>query len=149
MYKRIIASSAAVLVLALAVPAFAGGAHCSGSQGATAWAGACLQRSANGAVTVAEVAAGSPAAKAGLKSGDVVVAVNGNRLADAKERSMCSASGECTAGSQVTYTVRRGSATREVKFKLVPMPSNARDKFAQRDGSFDPALAALVLPAAK
>ena len=82
MQKRLSASFAAVLTLALAVPAFAGGANCAGSSSAsvtanksscsdkasasnTAWAGAWLERSSSGKVTVAHVAKNSPAHRAG------------------------------------------------------------------------------------
>ena len=151
MLKKLAASAVAVLSLAaiVAVPAFAGGAHCSGEKGAstTAWAGAWLQRSAAGAVTVAEIASGSPAAKAGLKKGDIVTAVNGYDLADRKDRAMCSANAECNVGSTVTYTIQRGNSTKALKVKLTTMPADAASRFANRDASFDPALAAMVMPA--
>jgi putative serine protease PepD len=151
MLKKLATSAAAVLALAalVAVPAFAGGAHCSGekSSSTTAWAGAWLQRSAAGAVTVAEIAGGSPAAKAGLKKGDIVTAVNGYDLADSKDRAMCSAKAECNVGSTVTYTIQRGKSTKSVKVKLEQMPADAANRFANREASFDPALAAIVMPA--
>jgi len=152
MLKKLAASAAAVLALAafVALPALAGGAHCGSSKSAskTAWAGAWLQRSADGAVTVAEIAGGSPAAKAGLKKGDIVTAVNGYDLADSKDRAMCAAKAECNVGSAVTYTIQRGKATKSIKVKLESMPSDATARFAHRDASFDPALAAVVMPAA-
>lgn len=146
------AAFAAILALVVAVPAFAGGEQCAGmkcSHSTTAWAGACLQRSASGAVTVAEVAAGSPAAKAGLQAGDIVTAVNGYRLADSHERASCSANARCSVGSTVTYTIQRGSATKDFKVALVRMPAGAAEKFSKRAASFDPALAALVMPASR
>lgn len=151
MPKKFAASIAALaLVAVVAVPAFAGGAHCGSEKSAstTAWAGACLERSADGAISVASVVPGSPAARAGLKSGDLVTAVNGYKLADSKERAMCSSKAECNVGSQVTYTVLRGSKTKDFKLTLVKMPTDAATKFAKRDASFDPSLAALVMPAA-
>lgn len=151
MLKKLAASATAVLALAalVAVPAIAGGSHCSSakSAGKTAWAGAWLQKSAAGAVTVAEVASGSPAAKAGLKQGDIVTAVNGYNLADSKDRAMCASKAECNVGSAVTYTIQRGNSTKTVKVKLEKMPADAASRFANRDASFDPALAAIVMPA--
>ncbi|MFN8587156.1 MAG: PDZ domain-containing protein [Candidatus Eisenbacteria bacterium] len=154
MRRKIVVSLLAVAALACAVPAFAGGDHCSGAKSATAWGGACLQRSADGALSVAEVAAGSPAARAGLKAGDIVVAVNGKRVANAKESGACSMSASscaasCTAGAQMTYTVRRGTATKDVKLKLVPMSGDAAERFANRGGVHDAQYAALVIPATK
>jgi S1-C subfamily serine protease len=150
MLKKLTASAAAVLALAafVAVPAFAGGAHCGEkSTSTTAWAGAYLQRTPTGAVTVAEVAGGSPAAKAGLKKGDIVTAVNGYELADSKERAECASKAECNVGSSVTYTIQRGKSTKTVKVKLEQMPADAANRFANREASFDPALAAIVMPA--
>jgi S1-C subfamily serine protease len=155
------ASAAAALVLAVSVPAFAGGSHCSSGSAtsasakgscsstmSTAWAGAWLQRAPSGTVTVAEVAKGSPAAKAGLKSGDVVVAVNGYDLSDSDARAMCASKAECTVGSTIFYTVQRGNSTKNLKFKLEKMPANATERYASRDAGFDPALAAVVMPIA-
>ena len=146
--KKLAASSAVLAVaLALAAPAFAGGDHCGAMKGASAsaWAGACLQRAESGAVTVAQVVPGSPAEKAGLRSGDIVTAVNGVRLASGEQ---CAA-GSCSVGSKVTYTVQRGNATKNVAVKLVKMPADAASRWAARDARFDAALAAFVAPAAK
>ena len=161
--KKITTSAAAVLALAMAVPAFAGGAHCSGAKSSavtadakascaskntnTAWAGAWLQRDEYGIVTVADVAKGSPAAKSGLKSGDVVLAVNGYDLSDSEARAMCASKAECNVGSTVTYTVQRGKSTKDLKLKLEKMPSNATERFPSRKAGFDPTLAAVVMPA--
>ncbi len=163
MKKVLAASAVAAFVLAMSVPAFAGGGSCSGSSAAmaeghgscsgmssasAAWAGAWLQRSASGTVTVAEVAKGSPAAKAGLKSGDVVLAVNGYNLGDSEARAMCASKASCKVGSTVIYTVNRGSSTKDLKFKLEKMPASATERYASRDASFEPMLAAVVMPIA-
>ena len=159
MKKMLSASAVAVLVLAMSVPAFAGGGSCSGSSASAmsgscsamhnaAWAGAWLQRSASGTVTVAEVAKGSPAAKAGLKAGDVVAAVNGYDLSSSESRAMCASKANCSVGSTVTYTVNRAGKTKDLKLKLEKMPANATERFASRDAGFDPMLAAVVMPTA-
>lgn len=145
-----------VLMLALAVPALAcsdkktsaamaSADHgcCANKASAAVWAGAWLERSQNGAVRVADVAKNSPAARSGLKAGDVVVAVNGNKVGAKGE---CSFSHEeCTLGSSVAYTVQRGRSTKVMKLKLEKMPATATERFADREASFDPALATLVL----
>jgi S1-C subfamily serine protease len=162
MKKTLSASAAAVFALAIVAPAFAGpncGSHkttaatvtadaasCHSKGASAAWAGAWLQRSEDGQVTVADVAKGSPAAKAGLKSGDVVLAVNGYDLNDTEARAMCASKAECNVGSKVTYTVQRGKSTKNLKFKLEKMPADATDRFASRNASFDPVLAAVVMP---
>lgn len=148
----------AALTLALAVPALAGGAQCSGTKSAAVanaegccankastavWAGAWLERSQSGSVRVADVAKNSPAARSGLKRGDIVVAVNGNKVGANGE---CSFSHEeCALGSSVAYTVQRGRSTKVMKLKLEQMPATATERFADREASFDPMLATLVL----
>ncbi len=163
MKKKLTFPAVAVLTCALALPALAGGEHCSGKANATtasagksacsssaksaAWAGAWLQRSASGQVTVADVAAGSPASRSGLKAGDVVVAVNGRDLAS-KASGECMSSADCKVGAAVAYTIQRGSSTKVVKVKLEKMPEQATAKFASLEASFDPTLAAVVIPIA-
>ena len=161
--RRLTASAATVLALAVAIPAFAGGAHCGGGKEASttsaeaasscgsssksaAWTGAWLQRTEAGKVTVAEVAKGSPAARSGLRAGDLVLAVNGYDLSNSKERAMCESSAECKVGSAVTYKVQRGRSTKSVRCQLEQMPSTATARFANRQASFEPALAAVVMP---
>lgn len=164
MKKGLTALAACVLALAVTAPAFAGGAHCGSSKSAaavtadkascatkssatTAWSGAWLERDASGVVTVAEVAKGSPAARTGLKAGDVVLAVNGYDLSDTEDRAMCASKADCSVGSAVTYTVQRGAATKNIKLKLEKMPAQATARYQSRKASFDPMLAALVVPA--
>ena len=163
MKKMLTASAAAALALAMTVPAFAGGANCSshkasattasaqeacaGKSKNTAWAGAWLERSTSGSVTVAGIAKGSPASRSGLKNGDVVLAVNGYDLSNAEAREMCASKASCSVGSAVTYTVQRGRSTKAIKLKLEQMPADATERFANRQASFDPALAAVVMPA--
>jgi C-terminal processing protease CtpA/Prc len=160
MKKMFASSAAAVLALAVAVPAFAGGGscsgeskassasmadHCAGKTTSAAWAGAWLQRSSDGRVMVADVAKGSPASKAGLKRGDLVLAVNGYDLSNTEQRAMCASKAACNVGSTLTYRVQRGRSTKDLTFKLAKMPSDATQRFASRQASFDPALAAVVM----
>ena len=161
MKKMLAASAVTALALGVSVAAFAGGSSCSGSASAAsadagyscsahatksaAWSGAWLQRSPSGTLTVAEVAKGSPAAKAGLKSGDVVVAVNGYDLSNADARATCASKADCKVGSTVSYMVMRNGSTKNVKLKLEKMPSDATERYASREAGFDPALAAVVM----
>lgn len=159
MNKMLTASAASVLALAMSVPVFAGGSHCGSQASATtadakascaskataaAWAGAWLQRSASGKVTVAEVAKGSPAARSGLKTGDLVLAVNGYDLGNSEDRALCASKAECNIGSAVTYMVQRGRSTKSIKLRLEKMPANATARFG-RQSTFDPMLAAVVV----
>ena len=164
MKRMLSASAAAVLALALTVPAFAGGSQCAGHEKAGAasadaygscaaktgaWSGAWLRHSPAGQVIVVDVAKGSPAARSGLKSGDIVLAVNGYDLSDNEQHAMCASKADCNVGSSVTYKVQRGNSTRSLKFMLAKMPANTNARFASRQASFDPVLAAAVIPAKK
>jgi S1-C subfamily serine protease len=147
----------AALALAVAVPAVACDGHkkasassasadgySCGSKSTTAWAGAWLERSSGGELTVVAVAENSPAAKSGLRAGDIVLAVNGKSIA---EKSMSCASGTaCSVGSAWAYTVQRGKATKTVKVKLEKMPADASTRFASREASYEHTLAAMVIP---
>jgi hypothetical protein len=55
-------------------------------------------------------------------------------------------SADCKVGAAVAYAVLRGDPTKVVKVKLEELPVQATAKFARRDASFDPTLAAVVLP---
>ena len=146
----------ATLALAVALPAVAcdghskasassasaGGYSCSGMH-STAWAGAWMQRSSGGQLTVVAVAEGSPAARSGLRAGDVVLAVNGKNIAEGHS---CAYGTACTVGSSFAYTVQRGKATKTVKVKLEKMPADATTRFASQEASYEPALAAMVIP---
>jgi len=148
----------AALALAVALPASACDGHsktsatsasadghsCSGMSRSTAWAGAWMQRSNSGELTVVAVAEGSPAAKSGLRAGDVVLAVNGHNIA-AKSEHMCANGTACAVGSAFAYTVQRGKATKTVKVKLEKMPADVTSKFAAADVNYEPALAAMVI----
>jgi C-terminal processing protease CtpA/Prc len=148
MKKFITSCAVAAVVLAISVPAFAG-ENCGSKTSAmttAGWSGAWLERSATGAVTVAAVAKGSPAAKAGLKSGDVVLAVNGYDLSNSDSRAMCASKASCAVGSTVSYTVNRAGAKKDLKLKLAKLPADATERFASREATFEPMYAAVVMP---
>ena len=154
---RNMSSVIAALALAVAIPAAACDGHskasassasadghsCSGMSRSTAWAGAWMQRSSGGQLTVVAVAEGSPAARSGLRAGDIVLAVNGKGVA---EGHACAYGTACSVGSSFAYTVQRGKATKTVKVRLEKMPVDATTRFASQEASYEPTLAAMVIP---
>jgi S1-C subfamily serine protease len=73
----------------------------------------------SGAV-VARVVAKSPAAAAGLRLGDVVVAINGRSIYDSTEARLHIA--QARPGTEVVLAVLRKGARQELRAKLVPRP---------------------------
>ncbi|RUQ22329.1 S1C family serine protease [Kocuria sp. HSID16901] len=69
----------------------------------------------NGAV-IKDVSSGSPAAKAGLKSGDVVTKLNGHAISDAE--SLTAAVREAAANQEVDVTYTRGGNSTDAKVTL-------------------------------
>jgi putative serine protease PepD len=87
-----------------------------------AYVGIFIEDFANGA-RITRVVAGSPAAKAGLKIGDVVTAFDGKSVAtaDALTADVVAAK----PGETVSLTIRRGGATKHVSLTLGAQPASA------------------------
>jgi serine protease Do len=77
---------------------------------------------ASGAL-VAAVAGGSPAAKAGLQPGDIILAMDGQKLEDS--RALQRKIGGMNPGTNVKLTLSRNGQTREMVVKLGEMPSRS------------------------
>ena len=81
---------------------------------------------------VREVAADGPASQAGLKSGDVIIAVNGKSIDDKND--LRSRVAEFKSGDEITLTVVKGTANgptdqRDVKVKLGERPAEQAFEF--------------------
>ena len=77
-----------------------------------------------GILTVTNVIPGTPAEAAGLQKGDVLYALNGVVISDNNEEALKKARKEWQAGQQVTYTIRRDGADRQVSLTLGSMPAD-------------------------
>jgi Do/DeqQ family serine protease len=75
---------------------------------------------------IADVTAGSPAAQAGIKTGDVIVGVDGQAVDD--QASFGYRFGTKALGGTVQLNVERGGKTLTVPVKLVSAPEGARDE---------------------
>jgi putative serine protease PepD len=74
--------------------------------------------------SVGSVAAGSPAASAGLKAGDIVTAIDGKQITGSND--LVSAIAARAPGDRVQLTVRRGSATQTLTATLATQPTTQR-----------------------
>ena len=76
-----------------------------------------------GGAKITTIVAGSPAAKAGLKVGDVITSFDGKTITSADELTASVAAAK--AGEKVTVTVKRGGSTQHVTVTLGVQPSSA------------------------
>lgn len=136
MTKWTAAIVAATLAVGWSGAASAGGGHGKCTEGtdqaslakrvekmkAHGWLGLETDKNAQGAYVVKSVVAGSPAAAAGFQAGDVLVALNGVALAESNMEAVKKAKAGNAPGKEVTYTIRRGGAERQVTATLAPVP---------------------------
>jgi S1-C subfamily serine protease len=76
----------------------------------------------SGGARVTQVVGGSPAAKAGLKKGDVITAFDGQSVKSADV--LTAAVSQAKSGDTVTITVRRGGATKHLTATLGVQPAS-------------------------
>lgn len=84
------------------------------------WAGLDYDKSVPGVVKVKAVTPDSPAAAAGFQPGDVIVAMNGAKMAD--KEALKKAKGSWKAGQSVNYTIQRGGAEQQIALTLGKTP---------------------------
>jgi S1-C subfamily serine protease len=89
-------------------------------------------------VRVMEIVAGGPAEKAGLKEGDLIVAIGQRRVRTMDD--MAQALEGLRAGSRATFEVRRGNASLQAEVTLVQRPAQGQRKFPEF-GRIEPAAA--------
>jgi putative serine protease PepD len=82
-----------------------------------------LIKSVPGGAKVSRVVAGSPAAKSGLKVGDVITAFGGQKITSAND--LTAAVTAAKVGEKVTVTVHRGGSTEHLSITLGTQPASA------------------------
>ena len=85
------------------------------------WAGVSLAMSEEG-LSVSEVHPGTPAAKAGVKVGDLLVAINGVEYKPENQEKMAKFEKMMVPGQEFTYTIARNGKNKDVQFALAEMP---------------------------
>ena len=80
-------------------------------------------QAADNGVEVTEVASGSPAADAGLKTGDVITAIDDTKVAT--PLALRSAVQEHSSGDQITVTYTRDGTSSTAKVTLTSQPSQS------------------------
>ncbi len=90
-----------------------------------------------GGALIADVTAGSPAEKSGLKSGDVITTINGKRISDGRRLKLAVAG--LSPGSEVVAMVLRDGKTEKLNLKIGDQPSDRRMAGGTRDGRSSPA----------
>lgn len=86
------------------------------------WLGIQYDKTEDGTNVVQDVVKGSPAAKAGFQSGDVLVAMNGIEMNKDNAARLKAAWQPLTPGSSVDYTVKREGVTKNITATLGKMP---------------------------
>jgi putative serine protease PepD len=94
----------------------------SGQKVEHAYLGVSLADAASGGARIATVTSGSPAADAGLKTGDVVTALDGTSISDAEELTVAVVAKQ--PGDTVKITVTRDGSTKTLTATLGTRPSS-------------------------
>jgi len=135
--------SALALVVLVAGVAYAGGGHgeshasaesCLSAKAAKiarhGWLGVETEKAAGG-YAITKVYPDSPAAKAGFRAGDVLLAVNGARFAD--EKAVKAEKAKLRVGSAVAYTVARAGSEQTIQATLAEVPRQVMAQWLGED----------------
>jgi C-terminal processing protease CtpA/Prc len=88
------------------------------------WLGIQYDKSEDGTSVVESVVKGSPADKAGFRSGDVLYALNGIEMNEANAARVKAAWKPLMPGSTVDYTVKREGVAKDLTVTLGKMPED-------------------------
>lgn len=93
----------------------------SSGRAAHAFLGVLLRDASTGGAPIVQVRAGTPAAKAGLRTGDVITKIEGKQISSSSQ--LRSAINARKPGDRVTLTYRRSGKSRTVNVTLATRPS--------------------------
>ncbi len=87
------------------------------------WVGIETDKTDSGYYKIVRVEPHSPAAEAGLRAGDVLVALNGIYLSDDNREQLAEAKRALAPGVEATYTVKREGGKRQIAVTLSHVPA--------------------------
>ncbi len=124
------------LVLAGQEPCEAGLEPCLTEMGkklkAKGWVGIELDHEEDGTLTITRVIPESPAATAGLRAGDRILALNGVAYAGHDREALKAAYAAMVPNNTITYSIDRGGKTLDVEIKLASIPESIRAQWIAR-----------------
>ena len=137
MKKRIAFALAFALVVVVATPLFAGeGEHKCSAEAQQClnyfatkfhnrgWAGVDMARNDAGQLTISTIERDTPASRAGVKIGDVLLAINGVELNEANHMKLAEMEAEMVPGNTFNFTMARNGKERDYKITLTDMPES-------------------------
>lgn len=86
------------------------------------YVGVELQANSNGGAQVSSIQPNSPAASAGIKTGDLVTAINGKAITSTEQ--FIATVDNYNPGDTVSLTIKRGGQTQNIKLKLGTRPAS-------------------------
>lgn len=89
------------------------------------WVGLNIRQAENGGALVTGVATNGPAAKAGLRNGDVVIAYDGRKVSDSRDLARLVAM--TAAGRTVAVDVQRGKAKLSLRLTIQPLKAPVKN----------------------
>lgn len=169
MMRRTLKTLAAVvplLALILAAPAWAGGdkcrqdaAHAKATKAAAhdaadsqekaaalrkaGWTGFEADRADDGSYRVTYVASGTPAAEAGVRAGDRLLAYQGIALTGGDDKALHAAKKGRKVGARVTYTLERDGDRRDVTLTLAEVPDTVIARWLNGESAQGESLASI------
>jgi len=88
------------------------------------WVGIEMDKNEDASLTILKVVEGSPAAAAGLHSGDVILAVNGIGFGDENKEKLYAVKKQMQVGKTIEYTIQRKGKSKDVEITLGQVPDD-------------------------
>lgn len=89
------------------------------------WAGVEMEHNSEGQAYVITVVPGTPAEKARVKVGDILLAINGITIEEENMQKLHELEGEMKPGATFHYSIERSGKEKEITLQLAEMPEAA------------------------